>query len=54
MLKFFRSLDIYGHPIGVKYKGDTSYKTLLGSLFSLCTTSILLFFAVARMIEMVD
>ena len=54
MLKFFKSLDIYVHPIGVLYKGDSSYKTLLGSFFSLVTTSIVLFFAVARLIEMMD
>ena len=27
--------DIYGHPIGVNYKGSDTYRTKLGALFTI-------------------
>ena len=35
--RFFRSLDKYGHPIALTYKGDASYKTLIGGLLTIAT-----------------
>ena len=35
--KFIKALDIFGFPIGVNYKGEGSYNTLLGAF---CTTSV--------------
>ena len=31
----FKSIDIYGHPIGVHYKGNSTFQTKLGSLMTL-------------------
>jgi len=31
----FVSMDMFGHPVGVHYKGDSSYRTKVGSLFTL-------------------
>lgn len=35
--KMFVDLDIYGHAIGVNYRGQDAYKTRLGALFTLAT-----------------
>ena len=34
--------DIYGHPIGVNYKGSDTYRTKLGALFTI-TAYVLVF-----------
>ena len=38
--KLVNILDIYGHPITVNYKGESSYKTKLGALMSLLTIGL--------------
>ncbi len=38
--KIVNILDIYGHPITVNYKGESSYKTKLGALMSLITIGL--------------
>ena len=35
MLAFLRSFDIFGHHIGVTYKGDSTLKTGLGAFVTL-------------------
>ena len=35
--KMFESLDIYGHQIGVNYRGQGTYTTKLGALLSIAT-----------------
>ena len=37
MRNFFKDIDIFGYPIGVRYKGNNTYKTWLGTL---CTFSV--------------
>ena len=54
MIKFLRSIDIYGHPIGVLYKGNTAYNSLLGSVFTIITTVIVLSFSVANLAETIS
>ena len=34
-LKFIKSLDIYGHQVGVHYRGDSSFKTGIGAFLTL-------------------
>ena len=34
---FIVSIDIFGHPIGVNYKGEDSFKTRLGAF---CTVAV--------------
>ena len=40
--KFLVNQDIYGHPIGVNYRGDGSYKTRLGALCTLTTYALIM------------
>ena len=40
--KFFLALDIFGHPIGVNYKGNDTYQTRLGAFFTLATYTFML------------
>ena len=35
--EFFTSFDIYGHPIGVHYKGSDTFQTRMGALCTLIT-----------------
>ena len=36
-------LDIYGHPVGVHFKGGSTYKTKLGAFFTVATYILILF-----------
>ena len=38
--KIVNVLDIYGQPIRVNYKGESSYKTKVGALMSLLTITL--------------
>ena len=38
--KLVSILDIYGQPIGVNYKGESTYKTKVGALMSLITIGL--------------
>ena len=42
--KFFVSIDDYGEPVGVSYKGEGSYKTALGALLTLGMRVLMLLF----------
>ena len=37
-----KSLDIYGHKVGVHYKGESAYKTRVGGFLSLVTYVLVL------------
>ena len=52
MLKFLKSLDMYGHPIGVLYKGDTRHRTWLGCVCSILTMLFILLFASQALLAM--
>ena len=41
--KFFTSLDIFGHPIGVRYKGKETFQTQLGALCTLIAYILMAF-----------
>ena len=53
MLKYIKSVDIYGHPIGVHYKGQTTHATILGSVFSIIMIAAVLLFAADRYLSMI-
>ena len=42
IISFLTSLDIFGHPIGVHFKNESSYKTKLGAFFSLAVSILIL------------
>ena len=45
-LSFFTSLDVFGEPVVINYKGETSFKTAPGALLTLAIKAFLLFFVV--------
>ena len=50
----FKSIDIYGHSIGVHYRGDGSYRTALGSFVTLITAALVMSYTAIKVIEMVE
>ena len=50
-MKTLKSIDIFGHPVGVLYKGQSEHKTLLGSLLSLVKIVAVMIFAVKNLID---
>jgi hypothetical protein len=52
--KLVSILDIYGQPIGVNYKGESTYKTKVGALMSLITFGLGLALAGSKIQQMVD
>ena len=50
----FKSIDIYGHQIGVHYRGDGSYRTSLGSFFTLITVALVLSYTTIKVTDMVE
>ena len=48
------SLDSFGEPISVNYKGDTSYKTCLGALATIALKTFLLIFASVKLLELAE
>ena len=54
MKKLLKSIDVFGHPIGVLYKSSTTHNTVFGSFITIIMTTILLGYATMRMIETVD
>lgn len=53
-LSFIRSLDKFGYPIGVTYRGSGEVQTRLGGLLSVVMYSMLLFFLVGKVTEFFD
>ena len=45
MTKYLKSIDVYGHPIGVLYYGQTRHKTIFGALLSIATIVVVLLYA---------
>ena len=51
-LKYLISLDDYGEPINVSYKGDSAYKTKVGAFLTLGMRTFMLAFAVTGVIAL--
>ena len=49
-----RSFDIFGEPVGLNYKGDSNFKTLLGAFFSILLQSFILFFTLGEFLDLID
>ena len=43
LLEMITNQDIYGHPIGINYKGSGTYKTLLGAFVTLITKALMIY-----------
>ena len=50
----FQALDIFGHPIGVNYKGNSTFQTKLGALFTLAVYSLIIINLVTLSTDFMD
>ena len=50
--KFLTSFDIFGIPITVNYKGEATYKTFIGFLFSLAVFSLIMMYSLEGSLKM--
>ena len=50
----FKSIDIFGEPIALNYRGKGSYTTFPGALSTVVTFVLMLFFAVKQVSKFVD
>ena len=48
----FKTWDIYGEQIQLNYRGETSYKTLIGGIFTFLTYAFIINFLVTSFIEL--
>lgn len=48
MIRALKSFDAYGEPYGVNYRGQESYKTIVGAILSICATLLVLVYAGAN------
>lgn len=49
-----RRFDSYGHPINLTYEGETTYKSILGGLFTLLTRIAILAFLISELISVAE
>jgi len=49
-MKRFISLDLFGEGVGVNYAGKGTYQTKVGSILSIVSRTLVLFYAVTRII----
>lgn len=54
ILNMVKSLDSFGVPVGLNYKGDSSFKTMPGALLSFVLLGFLLFFLGQSLLELVE
>ena len=50
----FQSLDIFGHPIGVNYKGSPTFQTKMGAFFTMAVYSVILINLAMLIKEFID
>ena len=54
LYKFLVARDVFGNPVTVNYRGESSYKTCLGALFTVAIKSFLLIFFTTVFLELVS
>ena len=57
MFKFIdliRSLDKFGEPISLNYKGETSFKTILGATFSIALNVFIMVYAFGQILVLAN
>ena len=47
-------MDSFGEPVGLNYKGDDSFKILVGAFFSLVLRLVILIITLQSFIELID
>ena len=51
-VNFLKRIDIFGHPIGVNYRGDGAFNTVFGSFVTLITAILVLNYAQIEFMDM--
>ena len=51
VVSLFKGIDIFGHQVGVNYRGEGTFNTATGSLVTLITALIVLSYASLKMID---
>ena len=54
MFEKLKSIDAYGHPVGVLYKGNPSHNTCCGSILTICMAIFLLWFGLAEILSTLE
>ena len=49
--EFFVKLDIFGHPVGVLYRGKDRYRTRCGSIFTIATYMLILMNSIKLLLQ---
>jgi hypothetical protein len=52
--KYITKLDIYGHPINLTYKGESTYKTLLGGIFTILAQFLIISFFLYELMSVIN
>jgi hypothetical protein len=52
--KYITRFDIYGHPINLTYKGESTYKTFLGGSCTIFAKMIVLAFFIYELMSVVN
>ena len=52
--KFLVSFDVFGEPVSVNYRGETSFKTALGAFFSILLKTFLFVIAATSFLDLVE
>ena len=51
---FLISFDVFGEPVSLNYDGDSTYKTVIGAIFSLVIKSFLLIYATQQLVALAN
>ena len=49
---FIKSLDVFGEPVMLNFKGSSTFNTFSGGVTSILTLTLLAYFTIALFIEM--
>lgn len=52
--EFIRSLDSFGEPVGLNYKGESSFKTFYGAFLTLIVRVVIVIVTLQSLLELVD
>lgn len=52
--KILKKADLFGSPVGVNYKGNSSYSTKMGGVFGLLAAALILYFVVGRVQKLMN
>ena len=53
ILNLIRSFDKFGYPIGVNYKGEHKYNTLIGVAATILNFCVIVYFSTNKIIDMI-